>query len=335
MSRAARVILLLLALALLLGIGAAVNRHRPVTGSAENVDRLIIFHAGSLALPFTQICEEFRRQHPGVKIIREIAGSRECARKISDLEKPCDVMASADYAVIDTLLIPDHADWNIRFAGNEMVIAHRETSRGADRISRDNWHEILMRDDIAFGRSDPNMDPAGYRAVLTVKLAERFSGKPALAAGILTKDVKYIRPMSADLLALLEVGELDYIFTYRSVARQHGLAFVSLPDEINFRKPELSGFYRHASVRLTGKTLGTFTVRVGEPIVYGVTIPRDAPHPELAQAFVAFLLDAGKGGAILEQNGQASVVPSSTDTYDRLPESLKVFALPTTRGGQE
>ncbi|MBL7187688.1 MAG: extracellular solute-binding protein [Phycisphaerae bacterium] len=335
MSRTTKVISVLLVLALVLGLGAAINRWRLVTGSQGGHDRLIIFHAGSLALPFKQICEQFKKLHPSVKIVREIAGSRECARKITDLAKPCDVMVSADYAVIETLLIPDHADWNIRLAANEMVIAFRADSRGAEMIDKDNWHEILMRDDVTFGRSDPNLDPAGYRTVLTAMLAERFYGKPGLADKMLAKDVKYIHPMSADLLAFLEVGELDYLFTYRSVAEQYKLAFIALPDEINFKKPELSELYGRASVRLTGQKRGTFITRVGEPIVYGVTMPKNAPNPELALAFLAFLLDADAGGAILQQNGQPSVVPSPTDTFENLPESLKIFALPMTREAQQ
>ncbi|MEA3226324.1 MAG: substrate-binding domain-containing protein, partial [Planctomycetota bacterium] len=210
-----------------------------------------------------------------------------------------------------------------------------ENSRGADRINNDNWHEILMGNDVTFGRSDPNLDPAGYRTVLAATLAEKFYGKPGLTSQLLTKDVKYIRPMSADLLALLEVGELDYLFTYRSVAEQRKLDFITLPDQINFKKPELSEFYRRASVRLTGKKKGSFITHVGEPIVYGVTIPNNAPNPELALAFLSFLLDADKGGAILEQNGQSSVVPSPTDTFEKLPKSLKMFALPMAWEGQK
>jgi len=216
-------------------------------------------------------------------------------------------VASADYTVIDALLIPEHADWNIRFASNEMVIAFREDSQGADLIDKDNWIEILMREDVAFGRSAPNLDPAGYRTVLTATLAEKFYGRPGLAEKMLAKDTKYVRSMSADLLALLEVGELDYVFTYRSVAEQHKLAFVTLPDEINFSKPELSELYRTASIRLTGKQRGTFITKVGEPIVYGVTIPKNAPNPKLAADFLAFMLDSDKGGEILRRNGHARV----------------------------
>lgn len=290
--------------------------------------KLIIFHAGSLAVPFKQICEEFNMHHPDVRIIREAAGSRVCARKIADLHRPCDVLASADYTVIDTLLIPEHADWNIKFAVNEMVIALLDKSHAAGQINKNNWHEILLQKDISFGRSDPNADPCGYRAVLTIQLAEKFYNSVGLADKMLAKDQRYIRPKEIDLLALLEVGELDYMFIYRSVAEQHKLRYILLPDEINLKKTQLSDSYKRASVRLTGTIPGTFITKFGEPIVYGVTIPKNAPNRELAIVFLTFLLDADKGGAILEKNGQSSVVPSPTDTFGSLPESLKSFALP-------
>ncbi len=290
--------------------------------------KLIIFHAGSLAVPFKQICEEFNKQHPDVTIIREAAGSRVCARKIADLQRQCDVLASADYTVIDSLLIPKYADWNVKFAANEIVIAFRKDSHRADQINKDNWHDILLQKDITFGRSDPNADPCGYRAVLTIKLSEKFYNSVGLADKMLAKDKKHIRPKEVDLLALLETGELDYMFIYRSVAEQHKLKYILLPDEINLKKTKFRDLYQSASVKITGSKPGTYITKFGEPIVYGVTIPKNAPNRELAIEFMAFLLDADKGGAILEKNGQSSVVPSPTDTFSSLPESLKSFALP-------
>ena len=61
-------------------------------------------------------------KYPKVKVLREATGSRTAARKISELHRPADIMASADYTVIDALLIPEHAQWNIKLATNEMVI---------------------------------------------------------------------------------------------------------------------------------------------------------------------------------------------------------------------
>lgn len=289
---------------------------------------LIIFHAGSLAVPFRQITEAFNKEHPGLRIMCEVAGSRTCARKITDLRKRCDVMVSADHAVIDTLLIPGHADWNIKFAGNEMTIAFHDLSRRRTEIARGNWYELLLREDVTFGRSDPNADPCGYRAALTIKLAEKYYGKEGLAQKLLNKDLRYIRPKEVDLLVLLETGEIDYIFLYRSVAEQHGLKYLVLPDEINLKDPTLAGLYGRVSVEVTGKEPGATITKKGAPMIYGVTIPRNAPNPKAAMAFVSFLLDKDGGMAIMAKNGQGAVVPAPCDTFDRLPAVLRKFARP-------
>jgi molybdate/tungstate transport system substrate-binding protein len=327
-SKTAKTILILSALSLLVLTGFVVRSSWLEAYSDHNSQQLIIFHAGSLSVPFKQISEEFNMRHPDVKIIREASGSRICARKTTDLHRTCDILASSDYTVIDTLLIPEYAEWNIKFAANEMIIAFRKDSRRASQINKDNWHDILLDKDVTFGRSDPNADPCGYRSVLTTMLAESFYKRPGLSDKMLAKDQRYIRPKEVDLLALLEVGELDYMFIYRSVAEQHNLEYLVLPDEINLKNADMSDFYKTASVSLTGKQPGTFITKAGEPIIYGVTIPNNAPNRKLAMAFLTFLLETDSGGAILEKNGQTSVVPSPTETFNKLPESLKIFALP-------
>jgi len=295
--------------------------------SVQVTGNLMIFHAGSLAVPFSEIATAFEKEYPGVRVLREAAGSRECARKIIDLERPCDVLASADYAVIDSLLIPEHADWNIKFAGNEMVIAYTEKSRDMSEITQDNWHEVLLRSDVAFGRSEPNSDPCGYRTLLTLKLAENFYNTPGLAHVFAEKDLRFVRPKETDLLALLETQTIDYIFIYRSVAEQHGLRWLALPDEINLKRPELAEHYATVSVELIGTAPGTTIEQHGEPMVYGVTVPRSAPNPKAALAFVNFLLDKAKGLAIMEKNGQPGVVPSVSSTFAQIPETLKHYAI--------
>jgi len=286
---------------------------------------LMVFHAGSLSIPFKEVTEAFNKEYPSVRVLREAAGSRACARKISDLDRDCDIFGSADYTVIDALLVPDHAQWTIRFAANEMVIAFSENSRRADDISTDNWHQILLEENVAFGRSDPNADPCGYRTVLSAKLASLHYNDPRLADRLLEKDRRHIRPKETDLLALLEVGEIDYVFIYRSVARQHGLKWVKLPDEINLKNPEMTETYRKATVEISGPTPGSVITKEGASMVYGITIPKNAPNPKAALAFLTFLLEHDKGMAIMERNGQPSLVPTVSDTYDAVPAPLKRF----------
>ncbi len=289
-------------------------------------EKLIIFHAGSLSVPIKKIAQEFEKQNPNVEIELEAAGSRKCARKIADLHKDCDIMASADYTVIDELLIPNFADWNIKFASNEMAIVFTSESKYSNEINKSNWYDILLKDDVKYGRSDPNSDPCGYRAVLTSKLAENFYKKKGLADSILRKDNEYIRPKETDLLGMLESNNLDYIFLYRSVAQQHKLKYILLSDSINLKSTRLSYYYSEVSTEISGKKPGETITKKGAPMVYGLTIPKTTKNPELAVEFVTFFLDNKKGMRILEQNGQASVIPSFSSSYDSIPKSLKQFA---------
>lgn len=287
---------------------------------------VIIFHAGSLSIPFKEAANEFKKLHPSVNFLLESAGSVKCARKITDLNKACDIMASADYTVIDEMLIPDYTAWNIKFASNEMCIVYHETSKYSSGINKENWHEILTKEDVVYGRSDPNADPCGYRAVLVSQLAEKYYEQADLSNKMMEKDTKYIRPKETDLLALLETNTIDYIFLYRSVAEQHGLKYLILPDEINLKKTDHAEFYRTAAVDINGKKPGEKTTKKGEPMVYGITLLSNAPNKKVASEFLKFMLSKEGGMAIMEKNGQPSMIPSVSTTYMAIPEEFKTFA---------
>jgi molybdate/tungstate transport system substrate-binding protein len=311
-----------LLLTLTFGVLSAVNSQSSLSGD------LIIFHAGSLAVPMKEVAAAFNQLYPDVKILMESAGSVASARKITDLNRPCDIMASADYAVIDNMLIPKFADWNIKFVSNEMSIVYHDKSRYADKINSKNWYEILMKKDVAFGRADPNADPCGYRSVLTLQLAEKYYKKPGIAKMIIEKDMNYMRPKEVDLLALLESNSIDFIFLYKSVAIQHELKYVVLPDEINLKSPAFAESYATVSTEINGKEPGKKDVVRGEPMIYGVTMLRDAPNKAAALAFLKFLLEKEKGMKIMEKNGQPSVIPQKNTNYEKLPKELKAFAKP-------
>lgn len=286
---------------------------------------LIIFHAGSLSVPFKQIAEDFKEFYPGVDVYLEPAGSVACARKITDLNRPCDILASADYQVIDKFLIPNYATWNIKFAGNEMVIAYFENSTFAEEINALNWYDILRKDEAIVGRSDPNQDPCGYRAVLTMKLAEKMYQIPGLAKQLQDKNRNYIRPKETDLIALLETNAIDYMFIYRSVAKQHGLKYIILPDGINLGNPDYKDDYSTVSVEINGKTPHSKVTMSGEPMIYGVTILNEAPNKKVARLFLEFLLAEDKGLDILEEAGQPPLPQIVSDNYSHIPKSIQKF----------
>lgn len=286
---------------------------------------LTIFHAGSLSVPMKIIADSFMHTYPDVKVLLEADGSVKCARKIIDLQKPCDIMASSDYSVIDSMLIPGYANWNALFAGNEICLVYTEKSRCANEINRDNWFEILQKKEVSYGRSDPNSDPCGYRSVLTMKLSELFYKQKGLTAKLTRKNKEYIRPKEVDLLSLLESQSVDFIFLYRSVAEQHHLKYLILPDSINLKKQELAGLYKQVSIEIRGDKPGKTKTIKGEPMIYGITMLKNAPNKKVAIAFLHYMLCHDKGLKIMKQNGQTIISPAIVKGHDRLPDKLRAI----------
>jgi molybdate/tungstate transport system substrate-binding protein len=149
-----------------------------VSVCAQAKEKVIIFHAGSLAVPFAKIEKLFEAKYPNI-----------------------DVMASADFKVIDKTLIPEYAVWNIRFATNQLVLCYTDKSRFAKEINADNWRKILGRKGVIWGHSDPNLDPCGYRSLMVLQLAEKFYKQPGLYDRLIANRPKEnIRPKSVELV---------------------------------------------------------------------------------------------------------------------------------------
>ncbi len=294
---------------------------------AEPSGTLIIFHAGSLTVPFAAMEKEFEARYPKVDVQRESGGSTRMARLISEVGKPADLMASADFQVIDQSLIPAKADFNIRFATNELVLAYTDTSRFAKEITSSNWYTILERKGVLWGHADPNIDPGGYRSLMVMQLAERYYRKPGLYQRLLrNRPLALMRDRSANLTALLQNGDIDYIWTYRSLALQHKLRFLSLDQHINLSDPASDSFYRLASVRVTGEKPGSYINRQGCFVAYGITLLKDAPNQEAALAFLDYLLDPQGGQKVLARFGQPPFNPpfvNSAEMQQRLPVPLQ------------
>jgi len=312
--------------AVLVWLGLAVPHS---VGWAEPQGKLVMFHAGSLSVPFEAMEKAFEAAYPKVDLLREPSGSQKAARKVSELNKPCDIMASADYQVIDRLLIPDFADWNVRFAANQLVLCYTEKSRYSKEIASGNWYQILQRKGVSWGHADPNLDPCGYRSLMVLQLAEKYYKTPGLYDRLVSHRPKEnIRPKSVELISLLQTGHLDYAWEYLSVAVQHGLKYIALPDPINLGNYHYDDLYAQAVVKVTGKEPGAWMEMRGNSCTYGITLIKPAPNPEAAIAFLAYMLDPQGGLKVLERMGQPPFIPSRVPTEAmkaRLPEGLKAL----------
>ncbi|MBX3131813.1 MAG: substrate-binding domain-containing protein [Gemmatimonadaceae bacterium] len=271
-------------------------------GGDSAQETLTVFNAGSLARPLKAALDTFARRE-NVRVHQESAGSLESARKLTELGKVPDLIALADAAVFPQYLVPRYVTSYTLFARNRMVVAFTDRSRHAREIGTANWPEILTRADVDVGRSDPDLDPNGYRTLMVWQLIARTRGDDALAARLEAQAVpRNVRAKEADLVGLLQAGELDYIWSYESMAKATGLRWVMLGDSVDLSQPALADFYGQARVALRGAREGEHVVFTGQPIVYALAVPAEAPNRALGERFEAFLLGA-EGRAILRREG--------------------------------
>ncbi|MDQ1280359.1 MAG: molybdate/tungstate transport system substrate-binding protein [Thermoproteota archaeon] len=277
--------------------------------------KLPLFYAGSLSGAFAKINAEFKGLHPDVELVSEPAGSVTAIRRITEQNRECGVVASADYRLIPQLMFPNYADWYINFASEEIVLTYSEKSKYQDQINASNWFEILQREDVKFGRSDPDQDPGGYRTLLVWQLAEKYYNVPGFYQKLLNAKGDIV--MGGNV----RPGDIDYNFSYKAPAVQNNRKIITLPEEINLSTKRFENYYAQAKVELKGSKSGETLTVIGEPILFGLTIPKNYPNQELAVSWVGFLLSS-EGVAIMKNAGWTSIRPAITNDINKVPKAL-------------
>ncbi len=300
-----------LALAAATTAWTGVGRRAP----ARMQSNLLVMNAASITRPVRALLDTFAAR-TGQKYDLEPGASLEVARRLTELHRTPDVLLLADPEVFPQLLMPKYVHWYALFARNRIVLAYTPKSRGAATINGDNWRSVIMQPGLQVGRADPNTDPSGYRTLLTMKLAEQHYREPGLYDRLLAAaPERNVRPREADQVALLQTGELDYIWTYQNLAENDGLKFVKLPDAIDLGNPADSATYSRVTTRVVGKQPGDTVAMRGAPIVFALSIPVDAPNRAAAEKFVAFLTTPEARRLMRSQHLDAldGLVPFGTD----------------------
>lgn len=310
----------------LLALLGACQGEKEQSSNAATQGPVVVFAAGSLARPMRAALDSFTAA-TGIPYTLESAGSLELARKFTDLGKGADILALADEDVFPKLLMPEHVAWYARFARNRLVLAYSASATGLDEAKAGAWRRVLTRPGVEVGRADPDLDPAGYRTLLLFQLAERFYGEPGLAAKLEAYAPRmHVRPKSAELVALLQAGELDYAWMYESAARGARLSFLALPPEVDLGRESMAAHYDSARVRVLGARMGdTIDVR-GTPIRYGLSIPRRAEHAAAAESFLRFLFSAAGRRAL--RGEFLDVIDTLLVVGEQIPAAVLELAAP-------
>jgi molybdate/tungstate transport system substrate-binding protein len=322
---------------------------------------LKVLCAASLLFPLGKVEEAFEKAHPEINVEIEGHGSIQVIRQVTELGDEADLLMVADYSLIPLMMYnssesgsnQSFADWYVRFASNKIVLAYTNLSKYSSEVNVTNWFSVLMKSDVIFGFPNPMIDALGYRALMTVQLAENYYGNSSIFHGLITSNFDppissipsnnnytivvpdtlqpkagvIVRASSIQLIPLLETGSIDYCFLYLSNAKQYGLRYVEFPDEFNLGNLQFEELYKHVTVRFELQRFATIGLyRPGRTIYYGFTIPDNAVQKNLAVEFAAFLLN-GEGRDIFESFWHPVFVPSYTDNMEDVPSSLQSFVV--------
>lgn len=240
-----------------------------LAGVAETAPPVRLLAAGSL----NDALENHLRQRVDIPIHAEAHGSVLVARLVADTRKDPDIVAVADDTLFETILTPD---WYGVVATNEIVLGYNEDTDGGSAIvdaGQDEWYRVLLDGDIALGRTDPDLDPLGYRTLFALELAAQYYQTDVdLRDAITAPDQHY---PETQLLGQFETGSIDAAFMYRSMAVDRGYDFLDLPATVNLGDPSYTEEYA-----TTKYTLADGRDVTGDLIRYAATIRHTRPAVE-------------------------------------------------------
>jgi molybdate/tungstate transport system substrate-binding protein len=324
---------------------------------SQNKTVLKVICAESLMFPMTRVAQAFEASNPNVTVQVEGHGSIQVIRQVTELGYKADVLMVADCSLIPIMMynttMPDsnqsYADWYVRFSTGSVVLAYTNYSKYANEINATNWYSVLERSGVSFGFPNPIVDALGYRALITVQLANSYYNDSRIFYNLVTQnfdppissvadqsgytiivpDVQQpkggkilLRASSIELIPLLEAGSIDYCFLYLSNAKQYALSYVQLPEEINLGNPQHESYYQQVNVTFEYQRFASVGLnREGGTIYFGLTIPINSPHPDLAVEFIKYVL-SGEGRDIFASCWQPVFNPSFTDNVAALPADL-------------
>lgn len=220
----------------------------------------------------------------------EAHGSATVARMIDEGQRDPDIVSVADVALFAEPLSPP---WHSVFTSNSVVIAYNPDTDGGERLTEagtERWYEPIVEENVNIGRTNPDQDPLGYRALFMLELASRYYDDSSnLREQIPQRNQIY---PETSLISQFETGSIDAAIAYRNMAVERDYEYIELPDQINLSNPQ----YAEDWYSTTSYTLPSGQEVQGGLISYGSTIRH------MSDAAVS-VFDVHTTGSYLEEHG--------------------------------
>lgn len=232
-------------------------------GSLTSAQTLTVFAASSLTESFEEIASAFEALHDGAEVLLSFEGSSTLATQITQ-GAPADVFASADEDQMQVVVDAGLTASDPQlFATNRLVIITTEDSSVTSV-------EGLAETDVLLVLAAPDVPVGNYAREALEKMNEVYGADfSARVLNNLVSEESNVRQVALKV----ELGEADAAIVYATdAAVAENIGTIDIPGDLN--------------------VLGT----------YPVATLRESTQPDLARAFVAFVLSE-KGQAILATYG--------------------------------
>ncbi len=251
--------------------------------SAQTPSALVtVLYAGSLVTPMEGPVHDALQQI-GIEFAGQPGGSTELSNLIAAGARTPDVFISVNPKLVTKL--GDRVGSATTFASTSLGLAWTRNSKYAalfDGVAagKTPLRDALETPGIKIGRTDPQLDPKGAYTIEGMTMWLGRDGERRILGDDENPSQIFPEP---DLLARIETGQADVGFFYRTEAIARSYQFIPLPG--------------HAAL--------------SDHITYTLAVMKDAPHPDAADTFAAFIL-TGRGRTILEQAGLTYLNPPKT-----------------------
>ncbi len=269
------------------------------------------------------------RNSTGIPFIVKSGGSLGLAREIAISHHADIFMPVALEAISPTYLGNYSPGWAIAFVSDQMSIVYTNTSinnvyarhalgnatMAMITNNTEYWYNffyILSSGKIKVGISNPNTDPAGFRAWLVLKLAGYLyaNNTDFFYKRMIKNKGNVTGQHAAELVAPLISGDINFLFIYKSTAIVKKLNYIDLSPQINLGDVKYSSFYHSVNYTLVNGIV------YGAPIYLFITIPKTVVNYNVSVQFVMFTI---KHSELLEKFGLRALKPARLYNYSTIP----------------
>jgi len=264
----------LLFLSACVGSSPAISESVPTEASSgaqvQASGELTVFAAASLTAAFTEAAAQFEAQNPGTKVIFQFAGSDQMAEQILQ-GAPADVFASANTKQMDKVveggeIAHDAAEI---FAHNRLVVVYPSDNPGNLNSLAD-----LAKPDLKLVLASPSVPVGAYALTFLEKASALPEYTESYSPTVLANVVSYEDNVKS-VFSKVALGEADAGIVYTTDVSPESadkVKTLEIPNELN--------------------TVAS----------YPIAVTKRAAQPELAAAFVAYILSP-EGQTILAKYG--------------------------------